>query len=217
MKDYLSHLQYPLIDHDLLISKCGLLFPFLRDNNEKNNLTRIITYEDFWIKHVADSLLLLKFMPELAQNSYEIADLGCGAGFPALILALALPKSRITAIDSVGKKIDFVAGAGDLLDLKNLLAVKGRGRELSAKVEWKGKFDIITVRAVGEAKKIFREVRRMLKPQGRIILYKTPETAEKEICEVRKSAEFNWQLSPVYDLPGDKGRRCFIIGSSFSQ
>lgn len=213
MKDYLSQFKSFDIDLESLISKCELLYSFLEKNNRQINLTRIVSRQDFWIKHIADSLFILQLIPELTRKKYEIADLGCGAGFPSLVLASALPKSRITAIDSVGKKIDFVSRAGELMDLQNLSPVKGRGRELAAKIEWQGKFDIITARAVSEAKKIFREVRRMLKPNGKIILYKTPETAEMEIREIPKTPEFSWEISPVFLLPDSGEPRCFIVGT----
>ena len=81
------------------------------------------------------------------------------------------------------------------------------------KKEFLGKFDIITARAVSEAKKIFREVRRMLKPNGTIILFKTPEAAEIEICDLRKiSKNFEWTISKTYQLPKQMGSRCFLIG-----
>lgn len=212
MKELLTKLDCPINDLDIFISQCEKLYPYLCDENKKSNLTRITSENDFWIKHVVDSLLLLKFKPELAERAYQIADLGCGAGFPALILAMALPKCNITAIDSIGKKTEFVSRAGELLMLKNLQVVKGRGRELAAKDELGEKFDIITARAVAETKKIFREIRRLLKIDGQVILYKTPETAEKEICDVRKSSNWDWQLSSNYILPENKGSRCFIHG-----
>lgn len=202
-------------NQDSVIVGSESLFELLTAENRKSNLTRITSEEDYWIKHVADSLLLLKFMPGLAEQKLNIADLGCGAGFPALVLALVLPDCEITAIDSIGKKTEFVARAGKELQLSNLQVVKGRGRELAAQAEWNGKFDIITARAVSEAKKIFREVRRMLKPDGRIILYKTPEAAEQEICEVRKSSpDWQWEISEVYELPEKKGQRCFLVGGT---
>ena len=213
IKSFITELKYPPENIDLFIEQCSRLYPFLCEENKKSNLTRILSEEDFWIKHVADSLLLFDFKPDLAGKGISIADLGCGAGFPSLILAMALPEASVTAIDSIVKKTDFVVRAGELLGLKNLQVVTGRGRELAAKSEWVGKFDFITARAVSEAKKVFREVRRMVKPGGEIILYKTPEAAEKEICEVRKiSPSFKWNISRTYSLPEERGCRCFLSG-----
>ncbi len=212
IKSYISKLQRPPDDIDFFCEQCSLLYPFLCEENKKSNLTRILSEKDFWIKHIADSLLLLDYKPEIATPGTSIADLGCGAGFPSLILAMAFPYISVTAIDSIAKKTDFVASAGEFLKLRNLQVITGRGRELAAKPEWADKFDFITARAVSEAKKVFREVRRMLKPTGEILLYKTPEAAEKEICEVCKSNDFEWNISPIFNLPEDKGCRCFLSG-----
>ena len=212
IKAFISTLQCQPSDIDYFCEQCSRLYPFLCEENKKSNLTRILSEEDFWIKHVADSLLLLDYKPEIANTGTSIADLGCGAGFPSLILAMAFPDISVTAIDSIAKKTDFVTRAGEFLKLNNLQVITGRGRELAAKAEWSEKFDFITARAVSEAKKVFREVRRMLKPSGEILLYKTPEAAEKEICEVRKISGLEWNISPLFNLPEDKGCRCFLSG-----
>lgn len=215
IESFISKLAYCPKDINFFCERCSSLYSFLCEENKKNNLTRILSEEDFWIKHVADSLLLLDFRPELAEKGTVIADLGSGAGFPALILATALPKASFVAIDSVSKKTDFIFRAGELLKLKNLHVITARGRELSAMPEWLEKFDFITARAVAEAKKIFREVRRMIKPGGEILLYKTPEVAKKEILEVRKiSPSFKWDTSRIFHLPDKKGSRCFLSGSN---
>jgi len=211
--DFILELNNPPKDMERFLELTSNLYPYLCQENKKSNLTRILSEEDYWIKHVADSILLLNVLPELTTGEISLADLGCGAGFPSLIIAIAAPNCSITAIDSIGKKCDFVSRAGTLLELNNLNVITGRGRELSAKKEFLGKFDIITARAVSEAKKIFREVRRMLKPNGTIILFKTPEAAEIEICDLRKiSKNFKWTISRTYQLPKQMGSRCFLIG-----
>lgn len=212
-REYITKLDLPIAELNVFYAHCESLYPFLCSENQNHNLTRILSEEDYWIKHVADSLLLLKYLPKLTDQKVSIADLGCGAGFPALVLALALPDSQVTAIDSIGKKTEFVRKAGEFLGLKNLQVVNGRGRELAAKAEWFERFDLITARAVSESKKIFREVRRMLNPDGEIVLYKTPEAAEEEVGGVRKVAlGWQWQISDIYELPEAKGSRCFLEG-----
>ena len=101
--------------------KCAVLREYLIEVNQTTNLTRITEENDFNIKHVADSLGLALCFPELPKESLRIADLGCGAGFPSLILALAFPHWHITSIDSTGKKINFVRSAAEKLGLSNLM------------------------------------------------------------------------------------------------
>jgi len=219
MKSIFSQLQNHSYDLDAFYRKSSVLYTYLCSENKKNNLTRIVDEEDFWIKHVYDSLLVAEGIPEIADEGNAIADIGCGAGFPSLILATAFPGIKVTAIDSIGKKTDFVKRSGELLGLENLHVIHGRGRELAAREEFQNRYDFITARAVSDLKTVFREVRRMLKPGGTIILYKTPKTAEAEICEFRKKnqkSDFEWSVTKTFILPEKKGERLFVIGKNSS-
>ncbi len=175
------------------------------------NLTRIVSEDDFWIKHVMDSLFLLSYRPVLLKGGWKIADLGCGAGFPSLILAMALPGCEITAIDSISKKTVFVAKAAEALGLCNLKVLRGRGRELGLQPRWRGRFDMLVARAVGSAAKVYREARDLVRPCGEIVLYKTPGASNSEIADLKAVASGSpCEVGDVYELPGGAGARCFI-------
>ena len=73
----------------------------LKEENEKYNLTRIIEQNEVYLKHFYDSLTINKIIDIYSQN---ICDLGSGAGFPGLVLAICFPKTKITLIESNGKK-----------------------------------------------------------------------------------------------------------------
>ena len=68
-------------DFDMLIEKCSILYQILTVANEQVNLTRIDSEEGFWIKHVADSLMLGVAFPDLTRQKLRVGDIGCGAGF----------------------------------------------------------------------------------------------------------------------------------------
>ena len=187
-------------------------FGLLGSANADFNLTRITSREDFEIKHVADSLAVARCFPELAEKAWRIADIGCGAGFPSLILAAAFPKLEVAAIDSTHKKVDFVAAAAKELELDNLHPVAGRAVELARRPEFAGRFDVVTARAVATAEKLCREGRKMLVPGGRFILYKTPGQAE-ELEAVRADRGVRWEKTPEFSLPGEAGRRLFLVGT----
>jgi 16S rRNA (guanine527-N7)-methyltransferase len=197
---------------DLFLEKCRHFYSLLLEENSHTNLTRITKEKEFFIKHVYDSLLIFKFKPELiSSNKIKIADLGCGAGFPAIILAMVLPQTEITAIDSIAKKTNFVKKTAENLQLENLNVLTGRGRELAVKPEFTATYDIITARAVAEINKLYREIKRMLKPGAEMIFYKTPEAAQKEISSLNKlSSKLNWSISDTILLPEDMGERCFV-------
>ena len=190
---------------------CDRFFELLTAANAEFNLTRITSREDFEVKHVADSLALTRTFPELADGAWRIADIGCGAGFPSLILAAAFPRLNVTAIDSTHKKVAFVEAAARELGLDDLRPVAGRAVELSRRPEFAGKFDIVTARAVATAEKLCREGRRMLAPGGRFILYKTPGQAE-ELDALASERDFRWRALPPFELPESAGTRLFFTG-----
>jgi len=195
----------------VFIEKCSELFTILKSAAEKTNLTRILDENDYLIKHVADSLMIGKFFPEIASEDFSIADIGCGAGFPSLILAIAYPRLKITALDSTGKKIAFVKQTAMELGLVNLEALQGRACELNRKKEWQERFDMITARAVGPAAEIYSDTSRMLKSHGRYILYKTPGQAEEEIHKAKSvSRGIIWRMTEEFSLPDEAGKRVFI-------
>jgi len=197
---------------DRFVRLCGRFFELLAAANAEFNLTRITSPADFEVKHVADSLAVARCFPELATESRRVADIGCGAGFPSVILAAAFPKLQVTAIDSTQKKIAFVSGAARELGLENLHPVAGRAVELARRPEFAGKFDVVTARAVATAEKLCREGRRMLVRGGRFILYKTPGQAD-ELAALAQDRGISWQATPEFVLPGGAGTRLFLVGT----
>ncbi len=185
---------------------------FLEEANRHVNLTRLTGEKDFLIKHVYDSLAAAKYFPALAEQPLTVADIGCGGGFPSLVLAAAFPKLKIKAIDSTGKKIRFVASAAEKFSLRNLTAIQGRSNELNLKKEHIGKFDIVTARAVSTAPLMVASTDNFLRQDGSYLLYKTPEQAAEDLPILEKMGG-NWRQSEIFSLPEDAGQRCFIIGS----
>jgi len=206
-------------DPAAFFSRCERLRQLLEEANRQTNLTSITDADEFWRKHVADSLSIGKFFGPALHQPTTLADIGCGAGFPALILGTAYPQLKITAIDSIGKKTAFVAAAAAALELSNLTVVTARSKELGCKAEWQGRFMLLTARAVADARKLFRENRQLLHPDGQFIFYKTPLQAAGEIGDVSKdSLRFHWcwQTTPVFELPGSSGSRQFLFSEKMA-
>ncbi len=195
------------------ISKAGRLYDLLLTANRKVNLTRIQSEEDYWIKHVADSLAIARYFPRLGCAELTLADIGCGAGFPALILAAAFHNLHISAIDSLGKKTAFVKAAARELNLDNLEVITGRSRELNRQAGYMGHFDIVTARAVSDLRTLFRDARNFVKADGQFIFFKTPEQAEVEVpqvCRDTRKYSLKWEQTEVFSLPLNSGRRLFV-------
>lgn len=198
-------------------ARCEALRRLLERENGKTNLTRITEPAAFAVKHVADSLGIAGFFPEFAAAPLRVADIGCGAGFPSLVLALAFPQLRITAIDSRHKKTAFVQLAARELELDNLAVVTGRSRELNGQAACRRRFDVVTARAVAELATVCADSRDFLAPGGRFILYKTPEQLETELpAAVKLGGKLGlvFAVSPAFELPEQAGRRQFVTAAA---
>lgn len=210
--DFARKLALP--EPEKFVANCDKLRLFLEETNRSVNLTRITGEAEFNLKHVADSLTIFQFFPELLTAGFRIADIGCGAGFPSLILALAAPNLELTAIDSIGKKVNFVARAAELLGLTNLHTVHGRAVELNRQTAFRNQFDIVTARAVAPSPKIYGETKNFIRNNGRFIFYKTPSQAAEELPELLRIKNLKWSQSEIFELPENTGSRCFVIGTA---
>ena len=112
--------------------------------NAVMNLTAITEPAVVIAKHYADSLLFLTDLPEGAS----LLDVGCGAGFPSLPLAIVRPDLRITALDSTAKRVNYVAETAAELGLSNLRTITARAEEAGQDPNLREKFDFVTARAV---------------------------------------------------------------------
>ena len=184
------------------------------DANEVCNLTRITAWDDFLIKHVIDSLLVVRCAADLRRRELYVADIGCGAGLPGIPLALTFPQLRVVEIDSVGKKIEQVRGFLEALALERCEAVCGRARELARLPKYHECFDVVVARAVSATPQLIRECRRLLATGGVLVAYKTASQALAETLEVEREAAKSGlvpTLTALDALPGGRGDRQFWI------
>ena len=115
------------------------------DYNEKINLTTIIDEKNFAVKHVIDSLTVWNKKFDAAKN---LCDVGTGAGFPAIPLKIFRPQLKITLIDSLNKRVDFLKNVVAELKLDNVNCLHGRAEDLAHEKNLREKFDLVTARAV---------------------------------------------------------------------
>ena len=197
--------QCGVVNIENFIDDCSILKNILFSENRKYNLTSIKEDNDYWNKHIADSLSIVRLFPELRENSLKLADVGCGAGFPSLVLAIAFKHLKITGIDSIQKKINFVELAAKQLGLNNLDVVWGRARELKIIK----RYDYVIARAVAEPIKIFKESRKLLNKTGKIVIYQTPKTDTPSpdiLNKLTQKYSYIWEKSSEFLLPGGDKR-----------
>lgn len=136
-----NRLEYNPVLHEKLVIYCD----FLVEYNENVNLTAITEPEDVWLKHFADSILLLKHV-DIPQNAAMI-DVGTGAGFPSIPVKLYRDDIKLTLLDSLNKRVVFLEKLCEKLGIK-VEAVHGRAEEWGKKEVFREQFDIATARAV---------------------------------------------------------------------
>ncbi len=191
------------------IEKMSALGNYLYEINRQMNLTAI-PEEKFWSLHAADSLSPVLYFPEKFRPGVSVLDLGCGAGFPSLVLAAAFPQVNITALDSTRKKIDFVNAAAEKLFLTNLRGIHGRGNELARKAPYKANYDAVYARAVASADILIREALGFLKPDGSLIVFRTSEQYDSELSFLKKWKKGSFSATETFELPNGAGTRMFL-------
>ena len=126
----------------------------LREWNKQVNLTRLIEGNDFWVSQVLDSLLPFKNNLNKQNTPLEIIDVGTGCGLPGLVLAIAIPNSSITLVDSIYKKTIAVKEIVGKLNLISRVHVRTERIELTGQnLSFRNKYDFALARAVAEAPK----------------------------------------------------------------
>jgi 16S rRNA (guanine527-N7)-methyltransferase len=170
--------------------------------------------ERAWRVHVADSLTGLE-VAELA-GAGRIADVGAGAGFPGIALAVALPGSRVDLIESVGRKCDFMARAIEAAGIANAAILNTRSEDWAAG-EGRESYDAVTARAVGRLSTLAELASPLLKPNGVLIAWKGKRDPDEE-SQLERAAK-SLAMSPeqvldVGDRAGSKHRHLHVIRKS---
>jgi 16S rRNA (guanine527-N7)-methyltransferase len=156
------------------------LYELVLEGNSKQNLTRITVADDFWEKHLWDSLCgVFAFWD---RENIKVVDIGTGAGFPGLPIAIAKPSWQITLLDSKQKKVAFVEETIQNLQIPNAIAKWGRSEDINKLSAYKKKYDLALVRAVGKPDICADYALPFLKQSGTAVLYRgqwLPEESEQ--------------------------------------
>ncbi len=166
-----------------VIARLAALCDRLCEVNAHLNLTAIKDPVEIAVKHIADSLSVARFLPQNAR----VLDVGCGAGFPCLPLAIARPDLTITALDSTAKKLTFVAQTAQICGCENLTTLCARAEEL-AQSAYRESFDAVCARAVA-AMPILAELCIPFVKKGGIWVALKGEKAMQEYQEARRAID----------------------------
>ena len=175
--------------------------------NRKINLTAIDDDEGIAVKHLVDSLSLLK----VVRGPARLLDIGSGGGFPCIPVKIAQPDLDILSVDSVVKKISFQKQAVRLLRLTNFNAVHVRAETLAA--DYSDSFDWIVSRAFSELPLFVSMALPLLKGDGRIVAMKGRNAAEEVADAEDALAELGAEVEKIHQfaLPGSGDARALVV------
>jgi 16S rRNA (guanine527-N7)-methyltransferase len=178
---------------------------------ERASVSSVVEPERAWRVHVADSLTGLE-VGEL-REAQRIADIGSGAGFPGLVLAVALPRSEVELIESVGRKCEFMERAIEASGISNARVVNARSEEIAAGEEREG-FDVVTARAVGRLSTLAELASPLLRDNGVLVAWKGKRDPDEERQLAGASKQLAMkpeQILGVGDRAGSKHRHLHVV------
>lgn len=188
-------------------------YELLIDWNSRMNLTAITEFEDVLKKHFIDSLSLISAVSDLAQKQYDLIDVGTGAGFPGIPLKIAFPNLKITLLDSLNKRIQFLNEVICKLELQDIEAVHGRAEDFAKPDQFRERFDLCVSRAVANLSTLSEYCIPFVKPGGFFISYKS-EKVNVELEEAKKAISVlggSFQKNIEFLLPHSDITRNFIV------
>lgn len=185
------------------LNKLNKLREVVLEYNQHTNLTSIKDEKEFNVKHILDSLSILKFHNLKGKN---ILDVGSGGGFPGLALAIVLDDSIVTMLDSNNKKIQFIDHAINELNLNNAKTIHSRVEE----VDINEKFDVVVSRAVASLN-ILLEITSFASKIGGSLIYYKGSNAGLELTsdwsKVKRLLGIELNSDNIFKLDGETDRR----------
>jgi 16S rRNA (guanine527-N7)-methyltransferase len=191
----------------------------LREGNQRVNLTRIVTPADFETRHVLDSLTAA--VPVLdrlrAGEAMHLVDVGSGGGMPGLPLKITFPALRLTLVESVNKKADFLRQAVADLHLSDVSVVASRAELAAREAEHRDSYDWATARALGPLPVVVELCAPFLAPGGLLVAQRSGDLdAELLHAAPAFKAVRLWSRTPIYlDIPTLPGHG-LIIGEKYA-
>lgn len=186
------------------INKLEKFYELLIDWNNKINLTRIVEKEEVYLKHFYDSLTIVK---EVNLNEINtLCDVGTGAGFPGIVLKIFYPHLKITLVDSLLKRVNYLNTIIKDLELNDIVAIHARGEDV------KEKFDIVTSRAVANIEKLVTYTMHLTNKNGKLVALKGD--IDKELTEdVKRKLERKYIIEKInkFELPIEESKRSLVI------
>ena len=185
----------------------------LKEWNKKTNLTRLVDGDDFWTAQICDSLLPLHEELQYPELSQKYIDIGSGCGFPGIAIAIALPNSNITLLDSSSKKTTFLKEVSKEIGLDSRIkVVTERAEEAGRDPSLRNNFDYAIARAVASANVVAEYLVPFLNSTGKALIFKGGWSETEQQILKKALAELNAEIQQTHEfiLPNNRGIRNII-------
>ncbi len=192
---------------DRQLEQLEIYYKLLIEYNKVMNLTGITEKKQVYLKHFYDSITLARVIDLTQQQT--LCDIGTGAGFPGLVIKILYPHLKITLVDSLNKRIEFLKKVIETLNLKNIEAIHARAEEFAHQNY--EKYDVVTSRAVASLNILLEYNIPILKTNKYFIAYKG--NISREISESQKSLEIlHCKIEKIeeFKLPNEESNRTII-------
>ena len=156
-----------------------LYFKMLIEVNEHVNLTRITEEDEVYLKHFYDSITPLFTFGAVFKDGATLCDVGAGAGFPSIPLKILKPGLKVTIVDSLQKRLNFLKDLISELGLTDVELVHGRAEDVGQNKLYRERFDIVTARAVARMSVLSEYCLPFVKKGGYFCALKGPDTDEE--------------------------------------
>ena len=178
----------------------------LKDWNTRINLTAITDDEEIRVKHFQDSLSILPYLKE-----GTLVDVGTGAGFPGLPVAIERPDIQVTLVDSLDKRVKFLQCVVDTLELKNVKCIHARAEDFGRDPEYRESFDYVTARAVASMPVLLEYCLPLLKNKGQFVAMKAANADQENFDSALKILGGSLLKTDKFILPGTDLQRCIFV------
>lgn len=189
-------------------------FKLLVEVNEHVNLTTITEKSDVYLKHFYDSITPAFFVSQIKTAPLTICDVGAGAGFPSLPLKILFPQLKVTIVDSLNKRINFLQQLVERLQLTDVSLFHARAEEFGGKrSEHRQQYDLVTARAVARLTALSELCLPLVKVGGKMVALKAAK-AEDELKDAKSAIQLlGGQISAddEFALPISEEKRHIIV------